>query len=144
MNANSSQNIPAPFPVEVIDDDQKLFYRIHRNNIDHDIVDRKEKIRPVAFDPKPSPHSVQMSVNWEKYSSAEATRLSAPKPELNGVLSFISGKIRISPVNLNVTHSPTQRTNRSHSHIHDVLSKKNDPEIRLLLRDSCEWEIDVN
>lgn len=131
------------YPIEVIGSEQKLFYRIHKVNVDESISDPILRIRPAAFNPQPvSQGSVQMSVNWEKYSTAETTKNSAARnPHLNGVLSFISNQVRSSPVNLDVTHSPTK--NRSHSHIHDVVSEKNDPEIRLHLREICSWEIEI-
>lgn len=142
MEDITNQNIMIRFPVEEIPNNQKLFYRIHKVNIDESETDKIKKIKPVAFDPQPKElNSVQMSVNWEKYSTAESTKLSARKPELNGVLSFNSSSIRLEPINLNVTHSPT--TNQAHSHIHDIVSEKNDPEIRILLRESCSWEIEL-
>lgn len=127
------------YAVEEIPNEDKLFYRIHINNIDLDETDSKQRIKPSAFDPMPKPNSVQMSVNWSKYMDAVATKQSAKNPIKNGVLSFIANNIRNKPINLNVTHQPT--ANRAHSIIHDVVSEKNDPEIRLLLRDSCNWEI---
>lgn len=136
-----SQQEKVSFIVENINNDQKLFYRIHILNIDTEIEDLKLKIKPSAFNPQPTPHSVQMSVNWEKYSSADDTKNSARKPEKNGVLSFLTEDIRNNPVNLNVSHQPT--TNQAHSIIHDVVSEQNDPEIRMNLRNICSWEIEI-
>jgi hypothetical protein len=129
------------FEIEEIGNDQKLFYRIHQLNIDSEIDDPKLKIKPSAFDPQPKPNSVEMSVNWEKYSTAEFTKNQARKPEKNGVLSFITKDVRNIPVNLNVSHKPT--ANQSHSLIHDVVSEQNDPEIRMNLRTICKWEIQI-
>nr|WP_315396826.1 hypothetical protein [uncultured Sphingobacterium sp.] len=126
------------FEVETIGADQKLFYRIHKNNTS---VDKQGEIiiLPVAFTPQPAPNSVEMSVNWEKYASAESTRqLAFKNPENNGVVSFISCTIRTSPISLKVLHDPTK--NQAHSLICDVSTKDN-PEIRMKLRDSCTWEI---
>ncbi len=127
------------YEIEVISDECKLFYRIHEINVDKSQSDPKRRIKPSAFDPMPKPNSVQMSVNWAKYMTAEETKNTARVPEKNGVLSFITYQIKSSPINLNVTHQPTH--NRAHSIIHDVVSEKNDPEIRLLLRDACKWDI---
>ena len=135
------ENAMSKFELEFIDNDQKLFYRIHKTNIDNDINDDKLKIKPAAFDPMPRPTSVEMSVNWQKYSSPTETKNSARKPENVGVLSFLTLKVRISPVNLKVTHAPT--INQAHSHIHEVVSEVNDPQIRLKLRNICEWEIHI-
>lgn len=129
------------YQIENIDDAHKLYYRIHQINIDLDITDPKLRIKPSAFDPQPKPHSVEMSVNWEKYADAEFTKNQAKKPELNGVLSFTTINIKNSPVNLKVSHKPTR--NQSHSIIHEVLSEKNDPEIRMNLRSICNWEIKI-
>lgn len=129
------------FVVEEINNDQKLFYRIHIVNIDTEIEDSKLKIKPSAFDPQPTPHSVEMSVNWAKYSSANDTKNSARKPEKNGVLSFIANDVRNTPLNLKVSHKPT--TNQAHSIIHDVVSEQNDPELRMNLRSICNWEIEI-
>lgn len=136
-----SQQEKVSFVVEEINNDQKLFYRIHIINVDAEIEDSKLKIKPSAFDPQSTPHSVEMSVNWEKYSSASDTKNSARKPEKNGVLSFITKDVRDTPVNLKVSHKPT--ANQAHSIIHDVVSEQNDPEIRMNLRSICNWEIEI-
>lgn len=139
--AEKTAIIKEMYAIESITDDCKLFYRIHEINVVRDESDPKRKIKPSAFDPMPKPKSVEMSVNWNRYITAEETKNNAKVPEKNGVLSFITKNIRNSPIKLNVTHKPT--TNRAHSIIHDVVSEKNDPEIRLLLRESCSWEIHI-
>jgi len=126
---------------EKIPDDSKLFYRIHQSYIDTEESDNIKKIKPGAFDPCPRPDSVELSVNWDKYSDASKTKVNSRKPKKNGVVSFVAGTIRKLPLNLNVKHQPT--SNRAHSIIHDVLSTANDPEVRLALRKNCAWEITI-
>ena len=134
------------FPTEIIASNQSLYYRINKVNIEIEETGKK-RIKPVAFDPMPKPDSVELSVEWSKYTTPEETKQRARKPENNGVLSFNSDKIRNKPVNLDVRHHPTQLNpitgyhNQSHSLVFNVLSAENDPEIRLKLRDICEWEI---
>lgn len=140
QQTNQENNILYMYDVEIINNDEKLFYRIHEVNIDREIEDKYKKIKPVAFDPKPK-GSVQMSVNWSKYISAQETKDEARKPEANGVVSFIAGAIRSSPINLNVTHDPYPT--RAHTIIHDVVSRQSDSEIRIKLRESCIWEIEI-
>lgn len=129
------------YAIEDINNDDKLFYRIHIIYIDPEIEDSKLKILPSAFDPQPKPNSVEMSVNWDKYSSAEETKNLARKPEKNGVLNFITSHVRNIPINLKVSHKPSSI--RAHSIIHDVVSEENDPEIRMKLRGICNWEIEI-
>lgn len=129
------------FQIEDINNDDKLFYRIHIIYIDPEIEDSKLKILPSAFDPQPKPNSVEMSVNWDKYSTAEETRNQARKPEKNGVLNFITSNVRNTPISLSVSHKPSSK--RAHSIIHDVVSEENDPEIRMKLRGICNWEIEI-
>lgn len=128
------------FDIEEIGDDQKLFYRVHIVNIDENETDEIKKIKPIAFDPKPK-GSEEMSVNWEKYITAEETKKEARSPEKTGILSFISGVLRANPINLNVTHDP--HPTRSHSIVHNIVSRQNDAEIRIKLRNVCKWEIAI-
>lgn len=139
---NSFDSTFIKFPVEIIGEKEKLFYRIHQVNIDKEVNHPKRKIKPSAFDPQPKGNSVNMSVNWQKYClTAEDAKNKAKNPVLNGIVSFISTSIRNHPILLDVKHSPGN--DQSHSHIHEVLSEKNDPEIRMLLRESCSWEIEI-
>lgn len=129
------------FPIEVIPDNSFLFYRIHKTYIDTEVIDAKRKIKPAAFDPQPRLKSVEMSVDWDKYSTALETRNRARNPEMNGVVSFETSKVRQTPP-LKVEHKPSN--NRAHSIIFDVLPNANDPEIRIKLRKICSWVIEIN
>ena len=130
------------FEIEDIPIDTKLFYRIHKVYIDESINDEYKKIKPSAFDPQPKPKSTELSVNWDKYSTALQTKELARKPELNGVVSFEAKKIKSPEINLQVKHSPSV-INRSHSIIFNVDYYENDPEIRIKLRRICKWEINI-
>lgn len=62
-----------------------------------------------------------MSVDWEKYSTAEDCRLRARVPEDNGVVSLVAGEVR-AVGELDVLHRPEER-NRSHSEIRGIPAK---------------------
>ncbi len=149
-------NQPEKFPIEEIPDDDIVFLRIHFCNIDFEELDEKRKLRPVAFDPKPT-NKDGLSVNWSKYSSAEITkeevkqqikrRTGLPKnPDDFGVVSFNVGKVRkivAGTKPLAVIHQPTR--NQAHSLICDIPPRKpNDLGVRMKLRDICRWEIPCN
>ncbi len=137
------QNIP--YPTEEIPNDAIVFYRIHEQYIDREENDGKRKIKPSAFDPFPKPDGTEMSVDWSKYSSAQALKERARKPEKNGIVSFDVASVRESPTPLKVEHRPTypDPDNQAHSIVFDVLSDSNEPEIRIKLRRICQWEISI-
>lgn len=137
------QNIP--YLTEEIPDDAIVFYRIHEQYIDKEENDEKRKIKPSAFDPFPKPDGTEMSVDWSKYSSAQALKDKARKPEKNGIVSFNAASVRESPTPLKVEHRPTypDPDNRAHSIIFDVMPHNNNPEIRIKLRRICKWEIPI-
>jgi hypothetical protein len=148
MLENKPNNSSSLFPVEIIPDNQLLFYRINAVNIDTDFtIGTERRIKTGAFDPQPKPHGKEMSVNWEKYSTAADCQASARKPEKNGVVSFNSTDIRQIIVNiiplqyLDVRHAPT--TNQAHAVIFEVIPESNDPELRIKLRRICKWEITI-
>ena len=112
---------------EFIPDRHRLFMRVHRIFMSHG------QPAPSVF----RDHQGGMSTDWEKYSSPEQTRLRASKPDENGVLSLVTGKVRELP-GLRVAHTPIA-SNRAHT---DVLGKK-DPEVRVKLSRIYKWEIPV-
>ncbi len=59
-----------------------------------------------------------ISVDWEKYSTAQQTRDRAPKPSQFGVVELVTGKVR-KIEGLSVQHEPTGE-NRAHSGIHGL------------------------
>jgi hypothetical protein len=94
------------FPVEEIPDADAVFMRAHRMHFS-------------GADLKPGVFRAQqgsMSVNWNKYASAEDTRQQARKnPEQNAVISLLVGGIR-KIRDLDVKHMPDY-SNRAHSEI---------------------------
>ena len=92
-------------------------------------------MRPGAF----GAHA--LSVDWEKYASADSCRRSAANPRDSGVVSLVTGLVR-EITGLSVRHDPIQPSdtmpgNRAHSLI--VGEKK--PEVRLKLQRLARWEI---
>jgi hypothetical protein len=80
-----------------------------------------------------------MSVDWEKYSTAEMTRARAINPAKNGVVSLEAGMVR-AVEGLTVGHRPSKKANnRAHSEVFG--DKKSDPQVRVTLRRIARWEI---
>jgi hypothetical protein len=94
------------FPVEDIPDSDSVFMRAHKNLMPNGVV-----VGSVFRSQDDS-----MSVDWERYSTPEATRLRARGyPEDNAVLKLGVGGIRkIS--DLQVAHSPLP-DNRAHTDV---------------------------
>jgi hypothetical protein len=59
-----------------------------------------------------------VSVDWEKYSTAEQTRYRARNPSQFGVIALVAGKVR-KIEGLSVQHEPI-KSNRAHSGIHGL------------------------
>lgn len=74
-----------------------------------------------------------MSVDWDKYSTAEQTRLRAKKPDENAILSLPVISIRnIKP--LRVEHEPDpQADNRAHAEVFDMPKAEQLTETRIKL-----------
>lgn len=132
--------------IEEIPDVDSLFLRIHKCYIDNRNSDKKLKVTPAAFTPKPK-ETCGLSTNWSKYSSAELTQQEVKNQKKDpfnyGVVSLVTSKIRaITP--LTVNHAPSAN-NKAHSEINNVCNpnKKNDLKARLELRDIFKWEIEV-
>jgi len=88
-----------------------------------------------------------MSVDWEKYSSAQETRERAPNPSQNGVIALVTGDVR-GIEGLSVEHEPI-RSNRAHTGIHGLARAGSLPAEEsktkrrvLLLGLVTGWEID--
>jgi hypothetical protein len=125
--------------IEIIPDDDKLYLRVHKTNLDLNVLDDTLKIKLVAFDQKGDDG---LSVNWSKYSSKNDTIKMAKNPSDNGVVSFVVKLIRKIP--LRVIHNPINfpTLNQSHSLILDIPPRKpNDLGVRVKMRDICNWEI---
>jgi len=119
------------WPVEDIPGADDVFLRVHKDFV-------KSPGVPVnAFRDHPK-HRGSMSVNWEKYSTAEQCRQSAKsRPDDNAVLRMNVGKIREVPTQV-VLHAPIP-DNRAHS---EVQGEKT-PQVRMLLARLATWEIEL-
>jgi hypothetical protein len=91
---------------EEIPNSDSVFMRAHRSYF------RDGKLEHGVFKAKDGPG---MSVDWEKYSSAEDTRQRARNPRDNAVLALSASGIR-SIEGLDVRHVPEPQ-NRSHSEV---------------------------
>jgi hypothetical protein len=88
-----------------------------------------------------------ISVDWERYSSAQQTRDRARNPSQNGVIALVTGHVRGIEA-LSVEHEPI-RSNRAHSGIHGLTQPGSLPAEEsktkrrtLLLGQVTGWEID--
>jgi hypothetical protein len=77
-----------------------------------------------------------MSVDWEKYSTPTQTRNRAKEAEKNGIVSFVAGKVREIPQQ--VEHTPSDDS-RAHS---EIIGEET-PKVRLKLMRIFRWEIIV-
>jgi len=116
---------------EEIPNSDGLLLRVHKQYVDND-----GEPNLGAFSPKPD-GAPGLSVNWEKYATAEETRQAAHRPHLNGVVRLITGDVRFIP-NTAVEHEPVC-DNRAHSEI--VVSSPEDDEHRLKLKRRAAWVI---
>lgn len=115
---------------ESIPDEDVLFLRIHCVN-----VDKEGKPTAGAF----VDHGEGMSVDWNKYSTAEAAQARAKNPTRNGIVKLAVDEVRRIP-GLSIEHRPSQQPkNRAHSEI--LGDKKTDPEVRVRLRRAAKWVV---
>jgi hypothetical protein len=121
------------YPIEYIDDNSKLYYRVYKSFY------KKGKLKPDVFRELGEGEQKSMSTDWEKYSTPEESRRRAKTPEDNGIVHFISGKLR--SLNLSVKHAP-QNDNRAHTDVKgNNCPIEKDVEIRLKLLDEIKWNI---
>jgi hypothetical protein len=100
------------WPVENIPDEDRLFLRVHVN----DVRASGGKLHPGVFREQQG----AMSVDWEEYSTAEESRNRAGHPERVGILALVAGGVR-SVDELTVLHEPDEeRRNRAHSGVHGI------------------------
>ena len=117
------------FPVEEIPGRHRVFHRVHRAFMEGD------EILPGAFrDSGKDP----MSVDWEKYSTAEQTRQRARKPPENAVVSVRSGVIQAMP-ELKLGHEPLS-DNRAHCRVYGEKTAK----VRIKLVEAAQVEIRIS
>jgi hypothetical protein len=111
------------FHIEEIPDADSVFMRAHRDYISDG------ELRPRVFRAQDG----SMSVDWDKYSTPEATRQRAKKnPENNAVIRMGVGGIR-GIGNLDVKHSP-ELDNQAHSDVNLPDNGADLTELRVLLR----------
>jgi hypothetical protein len=117
--------------IEVIPNQDFVFRRVHVNEgINWPDI---HKIQPNIF------RSDQdgMSVNWNKYATADETLGS--NPTKNGVIKLEVGKIRHEPEHLDVIHTPIH-SNRAHSSVIGI-SPSNKAKTRKKLSMLASWVI---
>ena len=115
------------WPIEEIPDADSVFMRAHQDYF------RNGELQPGVF----QPHGKGMSVNWDRYASAEGTKQQARKnPEDNAVISMpVIGIRKID--DLRVEHTP-EPTNQAHSDVFGLPeNREHRTEVRLLLRRSA-------
>ena len=119
------------WPVEQIPDADSVFMRAHRDYF------RDGELQPGLF----QPHGQGMSVNWDRYASAEETKQQARKdPDHNAVISMPVIHIRQID-DLRVEHTP-EPTNRAHTDVFGLPQKgEHLAEVRVLLRRISKIEI---
>jgi hypothetical protein len=99
--------------VEPIPDADAVFYRVHSG----DLLDGK--LHPGVFRER----NGGMSSDWEKYSTADASRLRARHPGRTGIVTLNVGPLR--ELTLQVIHAPDYaRDNRSHANISGMSAQK--------------------
>lgn len=120
--------------VEAIPDADHLYYRVHVA-----LLSSEGELRPGCFRGVDADREA-MSVDWDKYRSAEAARQAARVPAENGIVRFVAGQVRgIQP--LRVLHEP-EDDNRAHSGIRGLpLRGEEKNRVRLELHNSASWAI---
>jgi hypothetical protein len=97
------------WPIESIPNEDGVFMRAHRQHF------ANGEVRPGVFRPQDG----GMSVNWEKYASAEDTKRQATRnAQDNAVLKLSVRAIRDIPP-LKVEHTP-QPNNRAHTDVNGL------------------------
>lgn len=129
------------FPVEEIPDEDSLFYRIHKNDVqDGDVV-------PGAFRERGEGDQKGMSTEWSHYSDPQTCLNRQPagveivnREATHGIVSFIVGAVRAIE-NLKVVHNPLPY-NQAHAHILGIpLKKPLSTKVRNKLFFIYQWEI---
>jgi hypothetical protein len=111
------------WPVEPIPDGDSVFMRAHRAHF------RNGDLQPGVF----KAQGDGMSVDWDKYSTAEQSRLRAKKPDENAILRLSVLGIR-STEPLRVVHEPDpQHGNRAHTEVFDMPKAEQLAETRIKL-----------
>jgi hypothetical protein len=96
------------WPVETIPDEDTVFRRVHKALLD---VEDPDFIPPAAF----RVVADEISVEWEKYASADEAMRRARDPLVNGLIELQVSNIRETG-SLDVKHVPLS-DNRAHANI---------------------------
>lgn len=116
------------WPSEDIPEQDQLFLRIEKSYV------RNGTPMPGAFRNRPTDKD-GMSTDWDRYSTAKATRNRGRVPSNNGVVVLVVRRVLDAP-GQTVRHTPDRRlNNRAHT---DVFGPK-DPEVRLKLLRAAKW-----
>jgi hypothetical protein len=110
--------------VEIIPDAHNVLMRAHREYFSQ----TTGELQPGVFQAKEDEY---MSVDWEKYSTPQATRQRARNPERNAVISLLARGIRDID-SLDVIHKP-EPDNCAHSGVVLPGNREELAEIRVLL-----------
>ena len=118
--------------IEENPDSTRLFRRVHKNELDPE---------DFAFIPPKIFHEIEggISVDWEKYSTPEASKQRAKNPEFICIAAIQASKVR-SLEALDVKHAPSI-ANRAHSNIIglNLAAKAKRTKIRLKLAEYAHW-----
>lgn len=118
--------------VEEIPHEDRVFFRVPRSQMRHE-----DRLHEGVFRDRGD----GMSVDWEKYSTANETRARGRlPPEDYGILAFLVGAIRgIRTPQLTVVHEPLEE-NQAHAGVHGVNANKTMARLKLFaLVDG--WEV---
>ncbi len=126
------------FGVEIIPDEDRLYYRIHESQVQ--IYDNgASEIMPHAFRERGEGNEKSMSTDWDKYSDPEILKQRAREPEKNMIVSLNVGFLREET--LLVEHAPLL-DNQAHTDVKSGEKKIKSNEIRLKLLDEASIEIE--
>ena len=125
---------PLGWPVETIPDEDAVYRRVHKALLD---VEDPDFIPPAAF----RVIEDEISVEWEKYASADEALRHAHDPLANGLLELQASSIRETG-SLDIKHAPLP-DNRAHSNIVGFhgLQKSKLTKLRLQLSMKARWII---
>ena len=125
------------YEVEYIPDEHRLFRRVPEN-FWNDLISssrNSEWLKKGRFPPnlfKYPNEDQNLSADWCKYAKAEDTKNRASPCQVNGVVAFEVGSVRMD--NLSVTHNPLC-DNQAHS----LISAENESHLRKSLSSNAEW-----
>jgi hypothetical protein len=111
------------FPIELIPDRDSVFLRAHKTRMRDGVPTGS------AFTPK---GNTGLSVDWEKYSTAQASREHGAIPADNAILRMVAGDIRKIREGLDILHVPLP-LNRAHSEINLPENRTDQTQVRVLL-----------